>query len=171
MNTFSDYGLLALLLLAGIVMGAVPVLIPLLIAPRYRGKKSRDIYECGVDTIGSAWVRFGMAFYLFALIFVAFEVDVLYLFPVSLVFGSPQYVWRDLIEVSLFVGVLGLALLYAWQKGVFRAGEPPRRVVRGTGQSGWPGAPGVRDFRAGSSTRLAAAAADAADAKTPGQAE
>ena len=114
----SEYGRFGALLLAGVVFGAIPCLVPLVLSPRSRGKKTCDTYECGVDTIGSAWIRFDIAYYLFALIFVVFEVDVLYILPVALVFNDSQYVWRDLIELSLFVGILFLAILYAWRKGV-----------------------------------------------------
>lgn len=89
---------------------------PLFLAPRSLGAKTRDTYECGMETEGSAWVRFDIAYYLFALIFVAFEVDVLYILPVAVVFG--EYAWRDLIELSLFIGILFLAVIYAWRKGV-----------------------------------------------------
>ena len=58
-----------------------------------------------------------MAYYIYALIFLAFDVDVLYLFPVALVYGS--YPMRDLVEVLIFVGILSLAIVYAWCKGVF----------------------------------------------------
>ena len=114
----TEYGLFGALLLAGFIFGVIPCLVPLVLAPRSRGKKTHDTYECGVDTIGSAWIRFDIAYYLFALIFVVFEVDVLYILPVALVFNDSQYVWRDLIELSLFVGILFLAILYAWRKGV-----------------------------------------------------
>ena len=114
----SEYGLFGALLLAGFVFGVIPCLVPLVLSPRSRGKKTRDTYECGVETIGSAWIRFDIAYYLFALIFVVFEVDVLYILPVAMVFNDSQYVWRDLIELSLFVGILFLAILYAWRKGV-----------------------------------------------------
>ena len=113
MEYFSDYALFGGLLFAGLILGAVPVVLPLLIAPRSKGQKTLETYECGVDTIGSAWIRFDIAYYLFALIFVAFEVDVLYILPVALVFDSGDYVWRDLIELSLFVGILLLAIAYA----------------------------------------------------------
>jgi NADH-quinone oxidoreductase subunit A len=63
-------------------------------------------------------MRFDIAYYLFALIFVVFEVDVLYILPVALVFDSGAYVWRDLIELSLFIGILFLAVIYAWKQGV-----------------------------------------------------
>jgi NADH-quinone oxidoreductase subunit A len=118
-NSFAEYGFFGALLLIGVILGLGPVIVPLLITPRSRGGKTAETYECGMDTIGSAWVRFGIGFYLFALIFVAFEVDVLYLLPVALVYNDGTYAWRDLIEVSLFVGILSLAIIYAWHKGVF----------------------------------------------------
>lgn len=118
MEPISNYALFGGLLAAGLVLGALPVVLPLFISPRSRGDKTREIYECGVDTIGSAWIRFDISYYLFALIFVAFEVDVLYILPVALVFDRGDYIWRDLIELSLFVGILMLAIVYAWRKGV-----------------------------------------------------
>jgi len=104
-------------LLLGMILGAAPLVIPRLIGPRYRGPQTEDTYECGVDTIGSSWIRFSVSFYLFALIFVAFEVDVLYLFPIAAVYG--EYEWRDLIEVSMFLGILTLGIVYAWRRGIF----------------------------------------------------
>ena len=120
MNVGLDYRLLSgILLLAG-VAALVPLLVPLLISPRWRGPKSEDTYECGVDTIGTAWTRFAISFYLFALIFVAFEVDVLYLFPVALIYNEPGLGWRDLVETAMFLVILSLAILFAWRKGVFQ---------------------------------------------------
>jgi NADH-quinone oxidoreductase subunit A len=118
MPYFSDYALFGGLLCAGLILGTLPVVLPLFIAPRTRGDKTREIYECGVDTIGSAWIRFDIAYYLFALIFVAFEVDVLYILPVALVFDRGAYMWRDLVELSIFISILMLAIIYAWRKGV-----------------------------------------------------
>ncbi len=118
MDWISQYGFLGALLVAGVVLGAIPVVLPLIISPRARGRKTKDTYECGVDTIGSAWVRFDIAYYLFALIFVAFEVDVLYILPIAVIYDSGTYVWRDFIELTIFVGILFLAIVYAWRKGV-----------------------------------------------------
>ncbi|MBK8482663.1 MAG: NADH-quinone oxidoreductase subunit A [Proteobacteria bacterium] len=119
MQEAREYALLGGLLLFAIAMAVVPLVLPKLITPRYGGLKTLETYECGVDTIGTAWTRFSIAFYLFALIFVAFEVDILYLFPVALVFGEPGFGWRDLIEIALFLGILSLAIVFAWRKGVF----------------------------------------------------
>lgn len=117
MDSLAEYEVIAAIGTLGIVMGMVPLLVPRLIGPRTQGTKTLETYECGVDTVGSAWVRFSVSFYLFALIFVAFEVDILYLFPVGLVFDT--FAWRDLIELGMFLGILMLAIVYAWRRGVF----------------------------------------------------
>ncbi len=120
MDALNEYTLLGGFLVVGLVIGVAPILVPHLIAPRGVREKTLETYECGVDTIGSAWIRFSISYYLFALIFVAFEVDILYLFPVALVYGDSAFVWRDLIEVAIFLLILSMALLHAWRKGIFR---------------------------------------------------
>jgi len=105
-------------LVLGIVLAAIPLILPLLISPRYRGLETEATYECGVDTIGSAWGRFGVSYYVFALIFVAFEVDILYLFPVALVYEA--FGWRGFVEILIFLVILSLAIVYAWRSGVFK---------------------------------------------------
>ncbi len=94
----SDYAQLILFLGLGFVMGIGALVVPSLISPRTKGPEAEKIYECGVDTVGSAWIRFGISFYLFALIFVAFEVDILYLFPVALVYDDPAFGWSVTVE-------------------------------------------------------------------------
>jgi NADH:ubiquinone oxidoreductase subunit 3 (subunit A) len=116
----TDYAQLVVYLALGFVLGVIALVIPWLISPRYRGPETRRTYECGVDTIGTAWVRFGVSYYLFALIFVAFEVDILYLFPVALVFDDPAFGWRGLVEIAMFLLILSLAIVFAWRKGVMR---------------------------------------------------
>ncbi len=113
-----EYAYLAGFLALGVIFGIVPLIVPQLIGPRHEGPETRQTYECGVDTYGTSWFRFSIAYYVFALIFVAFEVDILYLFPVVLVYD--QYPWRALIELSIFLVILSLAILYAWRKGVFK---------------------------------------------------
>jgi NADH:ubiquinone oxidoreductase subunit 3 (subunit A) len=107
--------------IGGLALAVVPILISHLIAPvktrNYLHKTGQTI-ECGMDPIGDAWIRFGVVYYLYALIFIGFSVDVLYLLPVAAVYNE-QGGWRDLIEVFVFIGILSLVLLYAWKKGVF----------------------------------------------------
>jgi NADH-quinone oxidoreductase subunit A len=72
-----------------------------------------------MDPIGDAWIRYSAVYYLYALVFVAFAVDVLYLIPVALVYGR-HFAVRDFVELFLFVGILSLVIVYAWKKGVFQ---------------------------------------------------
>jgi len=113
----TDYAQLILYLLLGIALGGLVLVIPQLLGPRTRGAMTEQTYECGVDTIGSAWMRFSASYYVFALIFVAFEVDVLYLLPVAVAFADAGL--RGFIEITIFIAILSLAIIYAWRKGVF----------------------------------------------------
>ena len=75
--------------------------------------------ECGMEPIGSAWLRVGIIYYLYALIFLAFDVDVLFLFPVAVAYNDPSLGAWDFVEILIFVAILSLAVVYAWRKGVF----------------------------------------------------
>lgn len=112
-----DFLAVAFYLLVGVVFAVIPIIISHLIVPRSAGRRRDETYESGMETIGSAWIQFTAAYYIYALIFLAFDVDVLYLFPVTLAYG--HYAVRDFIEVFLFLGILSLAIVYAWRKGVF----------------------------------------------------
>ena len=107
--------------LGGVALGLIPMVLAALLAPRYtraiHGKTGQAI-ECGIDPIGPAWIRYGVVYYLYALIFVAFAVDVLFLFPIAAVYNEKRG-WLDLVEVLLFIGILVLVIVYAWVKGVF----------------------------------------------------
>ncbi|MBW2502611.1 MAG: NADH-quinone oxidoreductase subunit A [Deltaproteobacteria bacterium] len=103
-------------------MAVGPFIIAHIFAPRGTrniSNKTLQFIECGVEPIGGAWVRFGIVYYLYALIFLAFDVDILFLFPVALAYDS-GFVIRDFVEILIFVSILSLALVYAWKKGVFK---------------------------------------------------
>ena len=108
--------------LGGLLMAVGPFIIAHLFSPRGTrnvSNKTQQAVECGVEPIGGAWIRFGIVYYLYALMFLAFDVDVLFLFPVALVYDTSGFVIRDFVEILIFVSVLSLALVYAWKKGVF----------------------------------------------------
>ncbi len=113
----TDFLAIALYLAVGVIFAVVPIIISSLIVKRSAGVQRDETYESGMQTIGSAWIQFTAAYYIYALIFLAFDVDVLYLFPVALAYG--EYQIRDFVEVVIFVGILSLAIVYAWRKGVF----------------------------------------------------
>ncbi len=107
--------------LGGVLFALGPILLVLLISARKTRQtvnKTGQAIECGMDPIGDAWIRYSAVYYLYALVFVAFAVDVLYLIPVALVYNR-QFVIRDFVELVLFTGILSLVIVYAWKKGVF----------------------------------------------------
>lgn len=107
--------------LGGVVLAAAPIILALLLAPRLtRAVDNRTLQaiECGIEPIGPTWIRYGVVYYLYALIFVAFAVDVLFLLPVAAVYNEKGG-WLDLVEIVVFVGILALVIVYAWAKGVF----------------------------------------------------
>lgn len=115
---------LVLFLVMGIIFAAVPLLASWLIAPRFKGGDLRLPYECGIIPQGSAWGRFGVNYYFYALIFLAFEVDILYLFPVA-VYYPDSLGWLPFIKLFIFLFILTASVLYFWRKGVFTW---PRRI-------------------------------------------
>ena len=108
--------------MGGLAFAAGPFILAFFLAPRKTRNvtnKTAQSIECGMVPIGDAWVRFGIVYYLYALIFLAFDVDILFLFPVAMAYNK-AFAIRDFIELILFVGILSLAIIYAWKKGVFR---------------------------------------------------
>jgi NADH-quinone oxidoreductase subunit A len=74
-------------------------------------------YECGEDTIGSAWIQFNVRFYIIALIFLIFDVEIAVLFPWALIFKDPSLGLLPLVEILVFVGILVVGFIYVWVKG------------------------------------------------------
>jgi len=103
----------------GIVLGAVAVFIPRLIAPRGLGPDTLKTYESGIIPERGAWRQFSLAYYLYALLYLAVAVDVIYLFPVALVYRTIG-TWQALVEVLVFVFIIALAVVYSWRTGAFR---------------------------------------------------
>jgi NADH:ubiquinone oxidoreductase subunit 3 (subunit A) len=111
--------------IGGLLFALGPIAIVYLLMPRETrqlSNKASQFIECGMDPIGDSWIRYGVVFYLYALIFLAFDVDVLFLFPVAVAYNDPIFATsvRNFVEIVLFVGILSLAVVYAWIKGVFK---------------------------------------------------
>lgn len=115
-----DYLYVMLFILGGFTVAFLPFVVAWLIRPKtLLTARSHQTYECGIEPFNQMWdYRFGISYYLYALIFLAFDVDVLYLFPVAAVFDRVPAV-RGVIEFFIFVGILSLAVIYAWKKDVF----------------------------------------------------
>jgi NADH-quinone oxidoreductase subunit A len=104
----------------GLGFVGVNLLIGRLLRPSNPQVRKLSTYECGEPASGSAWVNFNIRFYLVALIFIIFEVEIAFIFPVAAVFRR----WIEngqgffaFVEILVFVGILFLGLIYAWVKG------------------------------------------------------
>ena len=118
MSLLHDYAYVLGFLILGVGFVLAATLIPCLISPRSLGERAKDPYESGEVPIGNAWIQFDVNYYLFALIFVAFDVEAAFLFPVLVVYKKiPGFI--ALFEVTLFLLLLSCAILYAWNKGLF----------------------------------------------------
>ena len=89
-----------------------------LLLKRKQTKNKMAIYESGEAPIGSAWIQYPLAFYIFALLFVAFDVDIVFILSWAVIFQ--QLGLFGFIEITFFILVLALGLIYAWRKGVIR---------------------------------------------------
>ena len=113
-----DFLYVGVFLVVGALFAIAPIIVSWLFGGRSEGAKRAETYESGMPTIGSAWIQFSVAYYVFALIFLAFDVDVLFLFPVAVAYNQ-GFVIRDFLAIVIFIGILSLAIIYAWRKGVF----------------------------------------------------
>jgi NADH-quinone oxidoreductase subunit A len=110
-----DYFLVFLFTGLAVVLVGGGLLVSRLVAPHRPGGTKGTPYECGEQTVGSSWVHFNVGYYLFALLFLVFDVEAAFLFPWALVFREVGLL--GLIEAGIFIVILLLALVYAWKKG------------------------------------------------------
>jgi NADH-quinone oxidoreductase subunit A len=113
-----NYVFVGLLLLVAVVFALAPVFIEFLVAPRKRTLAKGDSYECGVKTYGETWVRFRIQYYIYAIMFVVFDIETVFLFPWGVSYaGLGPFA---LFEMLVFVLILLVGLVYAWAKGVLK---------------------------------------------------
>jgi NADH-quinone oxidoreductase subunit A len=97
---------------AALVGGAI--LFSSFIAPKSTNLQKSESYECGVPTKGIAWLQFNVGYYLFALLFLIFDVEIVFIFPWAAVMKEVGMV--AFIEIVIFSAILAIGLLYAWKK-------------------------------------------------------
>jgi NADH-quinone oxidoreductase subunit A len=105
-------------LIAGIVMVAGANFLSNLVSPKSDNLQKREPYESGMTTQGPTWVQFKVGYYLFAILFLVFDVEIAFLIPWAVVFGEVG--WIAFLEAFIFLFILGLGLLYAHKKGALK---------------------------------------------------
>ena len=117
---YSPYLLIVVLLIGSVAFALTPLLLAWLWAkkfsPRKPGKDKNAIYECGLESKGDAWVQFRSEYYLYAIIFLIFDVETIFLLPFAVAFTRLSV--GAFVAMMIFLLLLVEGLVWAWQKGV-----------------------------------------------------
>ena len=107
---------IGLFLIIGIVIPIAPLIIAVFIAPRKPNPIKQSTYECGMETVAESWVQFKAQYYVFALVFLVFDVETVFLFPWAMALKAlPLFA---VLEGVIFILILFAGLVYAWRKGM-----------------------------------------------------
>ena len=109
------FTLLVVVILTAIALVAVALGIARAISPRSYNPQKGEAYECGIPTRGRSWMQFKVGYYLFAILFLMFDVEIVFLFSWAVVVQDLGI--YGLVSILFFLVVLVLGLAYAWRKG------------------------------------------------------
>lgn len=110
-----NFVLLVVVLLTAIALVAVALGIAKAISPRSYNVQKAEAYECGIPTRGKSWMQFRVGYYLFAILFLMFDVETVFLFPWAVI--TKDLGVAALVSILFFLVILVLGLAYAWRKG------------------------------------------------------
>jgi NADH:ubiquinone oxidoreductase subunit 3 (subunit A) len=113
-----DWLYIGLFLVISAFLPAAAITIAAVLAPKKPNEIKNQTYECGMETVGETWVQFKAQYYVFALIFLVFDVEVLFLYPWALAYS--QMTLYMVLEGVIFILILLGGLLYAWRKGALK---------------------------------------------------
>jgi len=115
-HVLSDWQFIAFFVLISPIFPALPIVANLVLAPKKPNPIKQQTYECGVETVGDSWIQFKVQYYIYALVFVIFDIEAVFLFPIAAAYG--QIGLFAIVEIVLFVVLLAVGLFYAWGRGV-----------------------------------------------------
>ena len=113
-----NYVFIGMLLLGAIGFALAPVIVMGILAPRKGSSSKADTYECGLLTTGETWVRFRIQYYIYAIMFLVFDVETVFLYPWAVAYEHLGLF--ALAEMVVFLLILAVGLAYAWGKGVLK---------------------------------------------------
>lgn len=112
---YRDFGTSFVFIFIGVAFLAFALVLQRILSPQRKTFDKLTPYECGEDVEGVAWIRFNVRFYVVALIFIIFEVEVVFLFPWAVVYKELGLF--AFVEMMIFLGILAMGLAYVWRKG------------------------------------------------------
>ena len=111
----SEWQFVGIFLLLAPIFPAAPVIANWLLGPRKPNLLKQSTYECGIETVGDTWIQFKVQYYIYAIVFLIFDVEAVFLFPVAVAYG--QLGWFSVGAAALFIILLADGLVYAWARG------------------------------------------------------
>lgn len=111
----SDWQFIGLFVALSPIFPAAPVILQAVLGPRKPNAIKQATYECGVETVGDTWIQFKVQYYIYALIFVVFDVEAVFLFPIAAAYD--QLGLFSIGATVVFIILLADGLAYAWAKG------------------------------------------------------
>lgn len=111
----NDWLYVGVFALIALFLPAVAILMSALLSPKKPNKVKNATYECGMETVGPTWVQFKVQYYVFALVFLVFDVEAVLLYPWAVAYN--QLPFYAIVEAILFLLILLGGLFYAWRKG------------------------------------------------------
>ena len=110
-----DWLYIGLFVSISMALPAAAIFVAGLLAPKKPNSIKSTSYECGIETVGPSWVQFKAQYYIYALVFLVFDVETIFLFPWAVAYN--QLTLFGVVEAILFILILLSGLLYAWKKG------------------------------------------------------
>lgn len=108
------YAFIGVFLAFAIVFPVLPIVLAHFVAPKKPSEIKQASYECGMGPQGDSWIQFRVQYYLYALIFVIFDVETVFIYPWAVAFKKLGLF--AFVEMVLFIGILAVGLIYAWKK-------------------------------------------------------
>jgi len=118
MTLLSDYNFIGVFVVVACAFPLIALGFAWLLRPKKPNPVKQDTYECGLQTMGETWVQFRAQYYIYALVFVVFDIEAAFLFPWAVAYDKLG-LWA-LAEVFVFLAILTVGLVYAWRKGALR---------------------------------------------------
>ena len=113
---FYHYLFIGFFVLFAIVFPLLPIILAKFVAPKKPSAIKNASYECGLEAEGDSWIQFRVQYYVFALLFVIFDIETIFIYPWAVSFK--QLVLFAFVEMAIFIAILGVGLAYAWRKKV-----------------------------------------------------
>jgi NADH:ubiquinone oxidoreductase subunit 3 (subunit A) len=119
-DVFADYVAVLLAALLGFLLVAGALIANYILAPRQRTRPKGLAYECGMLPIGRVRTQVHFRYYLFAILFLIFDIEAVFLFPWAVIFLSPEVTSAVFYEMLIFIGILFFGIVYSWRKGILQ---------------------------------------------------